>query len=134
MAPGQVWTDVHAHAPCRASCETLVPAAWNLASIAIRWCHTMHKVCWRKTPYLGAPTSSYMWTSPDQALEPGGEFCGPTRYMSCFGNCNNLVAVSCMPWDLFIDSLRAAEYFEFFAKNFAWTSAYHMGPGLLSAL
>eukprot|EP00955_Chlamydomonas_euryale_P061997 358262-Chlamydomonas_euryale.AAC.11 len=36
-------------------------------------------MCWRKTPYLGAPTSSYMWTSPDQALKPGGEFCVPTR-------------------------------------------------------
>eukprot|EP00955_Chlamydomonas_euryale_P079149 363257-Chlamydomonas_euryale.AAC.10 len=35
-------------------------------------------LCWRKTPDLGAPTSSYTWTSPDQALEPGGEFCVPT--------------------------------------------------------
>eukprot|EP00955_Chlamydomonas_euryale_P073595 361791-Chlamydomonas_euryale.AAC.10 len=40
----------------------------------------MHTRCWSiKTPYLGAPTSSYMWTSPDQALEPGGEFCGLAR-------------------------------------------------------
>eukprot|EP00955_Chlamydomonas_euryale_P080763 363469-Chlamydomonas_euryale.AAC.6 len=33
--------------------------------------------CWRKTPYLGAPTSSYTWTSPDQTLESGGEFFVP---------------------------------------------------------
>jgi len=39
--------------------------------------------CWRKTPDLGAPTSSYMWTSPDQALEPGGEFCGLTLGSCC---------------------------------------------------